>query len=182
MQLVTKIFRFWHLIAFQCLILAVMFLKAFYPLWTGEEVVFRVMPRDPRDMFRGNYVSLNYAFSVIATDSLPNDLKQGKTYRFGDVLYLELKKTGEVHVPNGLYEQCPEGKLCLRVMPAYAYTHEKGGYIYLQGGIESYFTDRKQAERLERLASSTGSDSVRLLVSVKVAPDGAARITKVALR
>lgn len=175
-----KNFRLWHLIAFQVLILTGMFAKAYYPLWVGQEAVLQVVPRDPRDMFRGNYADLNYTFSTLRLDSLPNDLQKGKTYRFGDALYLELKKQGDFHVPVGLYEKCPPERLCLRVMPAYDYTHNDDyGYLYLKGGIESYFTNREQAQKLEQMTLQQNSDSVTISVAIKIASDGTARIKEI---
>ncbi|MCS7019716.1 MAG: GDYXXLXY domain-containing protein [Cytophagales bacterium] len=177
-----RFIRLWHLIAFQCLILIGMFLKAYYPLWIGQEVVLPVVPQDPRDMFRGNYVSLNYAFSTIRLDTFPNNLQKDKTYHFGDALYVQLKKQGQLHLPTGLYEKCPEGSLCLRVTPTYAYTHTTYSNIYLQAGIESYFTNREQAEKLEQFTSSTSGDSVRIYVAAKIAPNGTARISKLMIQ
>ncbi|WP_448520076.1 GDYXXLXY domain-containing protein [Rhodoflexus sp.] len=175
-----KNFRLWHLIAFQVLILVGMFVKAYYPLWAGEEVVLRVVPRDPRDIFRGDYVALNYAFSTICLDSLPNDLTAGKTYHFGDALYLTLKKEGNFHVPAGLYQNRPEGVLFLRVMPSYSYTNDKSyRYINLTGGIESYFTNSEQAQKLENMITQQNSDSVTVSVAVAIAADGAARIKRI---
>lgn len=175
-----KFIRLRHLIAFQCLILAGMFVKAYYPLWVGKEVVLRVVPRDPRDFFRGNYVDLRYSFSSLILDSLPNDLEAGKTYNFGDALYLELRPKGKFYEPAALYRKRPEDKLCLRVMPSYAYTHN-GGYHYLnlQGGIESYFTNPQQAKKLEALTWRQNRDSVTVSIAVKIAPDGTARISRI---
>lgn len=175
-----KFIRLWHLIAFQSLILAGMFLKAYYPLWVGEEVVLRVVPRDPRDFFRGNYVDLQYSFSSLVLDSIPNDLETGKTYNFGDALYLELQPKGKFYEPKALYQKRPENKLCLRVMPSYSYTHNGSyGYINLQGGIESYFTNPRQAKKLEELTSWQNRDSVTVSVAVRIAPNGTARIREI---
>ena len=33
------------------------------PLWTGKEIRVKVVPVDPRSLFRGNYARLNYDFS-----------------------------------------------------------------------------------------------------------------------
>ena len=56
------------------------------PLWTGETVLLRVVPIDPRDMFRGDYVALGYDFSRIPPEGIPelgkpdrSDPRQGTT-------------------------------------------------------------------------------------------------------
>ena len=41
------------------------------PLLTGETVLLRVLPIDPRDLFRGDYVTLSYEFSQMKPGELP---------------------------------------------------------------------------------------------------------------
>ena len=64
-----------------------------YTVWTGETVRLAVAPVDPRDPFRGDYVTLTYDISRID----PNDLT-GNRYAYGDI-YVELRE-GE----DGMWE------------------------------------------------------------------------------
>ena len=48
---------------FQILLIGIMLGYALMPLYFGQEVRVRVNLYDPRDLFRGNYVDLNYEFS-----------------------------------------------------------------------------------------------------------------------
>jgi len=50
-------------IIFQILLIIAMLAYALMPLYLGKEVKVRVNLYDPRDLFRGNYVSLSYDFS-----------------------------------------------------------------------------------------------------------------------
>ena len=50
-------------IIFQILLIIAMLAYALMPLYLGKEVKVRVKLYDPRDLFRGNYVSLSYDFS-----------------------------------------------------------------------------------------------------------------------
>lgn len=52
-------------VAFQLLVLAGMILLKTSVLITGDTVLLRVQPVDPRDLFRGEYVILGYSFSVV---------------------------------------------------------------------------------------------------------------------
>ncbi|MCS6968022.1 MAG: GDYXXLXY domain-containing protein [Cytophagales bacterium] len=172
----------WILIVFQLFILAGMFVNAFYPIWLGQEIRLRVTAHKWHDVVRGNYANLTYPFSSLQIDTLPNDLQQGKLYYYGDVLYLQLEKKGNFYEPVGLYHQCPEGSLCLRVTPTHTYVHDKA-YLYLhinlQAGIESYFIDYSRARYLDSINSlPPDSNSSQLSVLVRVAPNGTARITK----
>lgn len=50
-------------IIFQILLIIAMLAYALMPLYLGKEIKVRVKLYDPRDLFRGNYVSLSYDFS-----------------------------------------------------------------------------------------------------------------------
>lgn len=50
-------------VVFQILLIGIMLGYALMPLYFGQEVRVRVNLYDPRDLFRGNYVDLNYEFS-----------------------------------------------------------------------------------------------------------------------
>ncbi len=69
-------------IAFQFIVLVAMIQMPLQTLRTGDKILFRVVPVDPRDLLRGDYVVLNYEFSRIPPYGIPgvdpND-QQGKT-------------------------------------------------------------------------------------------------------
>jgi len=50
-------------VIFQISLIGIMLGYALMPLYFGQEVRVRVSLYDPRDLFRGNYVDLNYEFS-----------------------------------------------------------------------------------------------------------------------
>ena len=54
-------------IIFQILLIIAMLAYALMPLYLGKEVKVRVNLYDPRDLFRGNYVSLSYDFFQICS-------------------------------------------------------------------------------------------------------------------
>jgi len=164
------------IITFQILILVGMLGKAFYPLWIGEEVIFRVLPRDPRDIFRGNYVDLQYTFNNINLNELANDLDRFGKYRFGDKLYVELALKNGFYEPVGLWQHPPESKKFLQVIAEDTYGYDTLQSISVKAGIESYFTSAENALKVEKL---TLNDSVQISVSVMLAPDGKARIKKI---
>ncbi len=59
-------------------------------LRNGQEIRLTVIPVDPRDLFRGNYVTLNYAISTVRSDALAGD----DTFRFGEPIYVTLAADG----------------------------------------------------------------------------------------
>src|SRR5262245_51439719 len=50
---------------FQVIFLAAMIVLRAFPLLTGDAILVRVVPVDPRDLFRGDYVTLGYEFSRV---------------------------------------------------------------------------------------------------------------------
>ncbi len=66
-------FRFLGVMAFQFLILSSVIGFKQYTVLTGETVVLKVQPIDPRSLFRGDYVSLMYDVSVLDTAALAGD-------------------------------------------------------------------------------------------------------------
>jgi uncharacterized membrane-anchored protein len=55
-------------VALQLLILLGMIAWQAMPIWTGETLLLRVQPIDPRDLMRGDYVILSYEMSSLPID------------------------------------------------------------------------------------------------------------------
>ncbi len=166
----------WLLIGLQLLILAGMFVKALYPLWVGKEILLKVEAKDPRDIFRGNYVELNYTFNRIWLDSVKTDIDslQATQFTFGDKLYVELKPKDNFQEVVGLWKEKPTtDNVCMQVI-----VQSKPYYsqIEVKAGVESYFTTQTNAKDLEKSTSWVSKDSVEVSVAVCVASNGAARI------
>jgi uncharacterized membrane-anchored protein len=53
-------------VGFQLFVLLGMIAFRAAPYWSGETVLLHVVPVDPRDMFRGDYVTLSYEFSRVS--------------------------------------------------------------------------------------------------------------------
>jgi uncharacterized membrane-anchored protein len=104
-----------------------------YTIWTGETVRLAVGPYDPRDPFRGDYVTLSYDISVIE----PGELI-GQNNAYGDV-YVELREgadgvwdTVAIHDER---EREFEGTVLLKGEADYRGT----GTIRIEYGIEEVF-------------------------------------------
>lgn len=172
---------FFLIITFQILILLGVFGKAFYPLVIGEEIKFKVLPVDPRDIFRGNYVDLTYSFNSLNLATLPNDIKKTDQYRYGDRFYIELAKQGEFYQAAGVWQHPPENKKFMEVIFQDSYSYDTLNSMNVKAGIESYFTEAENALKIERMNTTT-NDSTEVVVNVMLAPDGKARIKNVELR
>lgn len=180
-------------IALQLLILLGMVAKSTYPLLLGTPVEMEVMPRDPRDLFRGQYVALRYDFNTIDSLSLPNDLDTNRLYYFGTALYLTLKKdTNGYCIPDGIWQAIPtdanlhNGLPVLKTILQTELNLRHGSYrpfLYLKAGIEDYFCSPQEAQTIEQAIFARGwrndnlPDSLRVVATVYIAPDGQGRIS-----
>jgi len=133
------------IIAIPWLIIVGMVAGAYLPIFTGQKYLLSVEPRDPRDFFRGNYVDLRYSFTSLDRTDLASDLNKDATYRFGDTLYLDLKKVDGKLNPVGLFAARDGVKnIALKVQPQ-ATINGSDSAVSLTAGIESFFAPKKAA-------------------------------------
>ena len=80
-------------VAAQLVILVGMIALRAVPLVTGKTVLVRAVPVDPRDLFRGDYVTLSYAFSRVPPDSVEglSSVERGRSSKWeGRTVYVPL--------------------------------------------------------------------------------------------
>lgn len=120
-------------------------------LRTGREIVSTVVPVDPRDLFRGDYVILGYPFSTGAEVALPDGTRKG------DSVYALIKNKGPadwelVSVSAVHPGETGKDQVVLRARVDYA-RRESGStgarVGRLRYGIESYFVPEGTGRALE---------------------------------
>jgi uncharacterized membrane-anchored protein len=80
-------------VAAQLVILVGMIALRAMPLVTGQTVLVRVVPVDPRDLFRGDYVILSYEFSRVPAEAVEglSSAERGKRSKWeGRTVYVPL--------------------------------------------------------------------------------------------
>jgi uncharacterized membrane-anchored protein len=94
-----------------------------YTTWTGEIVLLKTTPIDPRDLLRGDFVAVEYQISTIDLDKVAQDDAYGGPY--GGTVYVELQRGDDgywdavaVHGGRG---------------------HAFAGTVLLRGDIERYY-------------------------------------------
>nr|WP_315519674.1 GDYXXLXY domain-containing protein [uncultured Campylobacter sp.] len=158
-------------IIFQILLLIAMLAYVLMPLYLGKEIKVRVNLYDPRDIFRGNYVSLSYDFS---------NLQRYKFY----------EKTGmEIDVYDGNFTKNDEIYAILKQDANATYAFDKfsftkpkdalflagkfDGYSFVKYGIEEFYMPTKKAQQTEQEMLDQDVDAVAVLM---VMDDGRARL------
>ncbi|MCB1200897.1 MAG: GDYXXLXY domain-containing protein [Leptospiraceae bacterium] len=162
-------------------IIAGMFLKAAYPVFTGSPILLNVSPVDPRDLMRGQYVDLRYDFSELDLKGISVELPLNRKFSFGDYLYLAL----DISKPNaparikGIYLNKPDNMIVLKITPKDEFTftedikkQSEPFVVSFFSGIETYFADPEMALALEQQNRNN-----ELLAEVYLTKNGEARIT-----
>ena len=131
-------------------------------LSSGREIVLEVVPVDPRSLFRGDYVILNYDISRV---QLPL-----KRLHVGSVIYATLQRTKDGKWK--LYAADPERPESLRpdqvvlkgrVRYASIRSRRGSGFATVNYGIESFFVPEGTGRELEKLV---GQKKLAALIAV----------------
>jgi len=144
------------------------------PLYLGKEVKVRVNLYDPRDLFRGNYVSLSYDFSDFS------NLQQSKfDEKTGVEIYIydrNISKNDEI------YAILKQDVNATYAFDKFSFTKPKDalflagkfdGYSFVKYGIEEFYMPTKKAQQTEREMMDQDVDAVAVLM---VMDDGRARL------
>ena len=161
-------------IIFQILLIIAMLAYALMPLYLGKEIKVRVNLYDPRDLFRGNYVSLSYDFSDFS------NLQQSKfDEKTGVEIYIydrNISKNDEI------YAILKQDANATYAFDKFSFTKPKDalflagkfdGYSFVKYGIEEFYMPTKKAKQTEREMMDQDVDTVAVLM---VMDDGRARL------
>lgn len=136
-------------------------------LRSDNVVTLRTAPVDPRDLFRGDYVILNYDISRLATEELGGD----DEFTYEDDIYVELAPDGETWKAVAIWRAPNEpasGNRIIRgkvssIVPRARVTETPDpndgaalpcpdcGTVGVDYGIESYFVPEGEGRELEDL-------------------------------
>ena len=115
-----------------------------YTLRTGQEVLLGTMPVDPRDLFRGDYVILDYEISNVNLNSVSSDRTDFKP---GDRIYVTLSVDNENYaLASGVYSVIPQDDLFIRGIVK----NIRNNHVAIEYGIESYFVPEGEGREIER--------------------------------
>jgi uncharacterized membrane-anchored protein len=154
-------------ISFQLVVL----LGMTYALERGDVYYVRVQPVDPRDLFRGDYVILSYAFS-----RLPTEFRGDPQAQPGRTIYVEL-------VPEGDGKHWQAGRFGFRPPSHGPYLRGKiVGSGRIEYGIESFFVSFFVQAGKGRRYYEEAARKGQLTAEIAVAPDGQAVLRNLHVR
>ncbi|GEM_PF-251009 len=111
----------------------------------GAEVLLPIEPFDPRDLLRGDYVTLQYEISRIKNDLI---IDESQSIKRNDIVYLVLEKKNNYWIAKSLTRNEPDQGIFIKgnVKSVYAYNST----ISITYGIEQYFVPEGTGGELEK--------------------------------
>jgi uncharacterized membrane-anchored protein len=122
----------------------------------GNTAVLEIIPSDPRDIFRGDYIILDYKISRAGNGNISA----------GDVVYVPLIKDGNFHKAGDISFTKPKSGLFIK-----GTVRGQTGNPAIEYGIENYFVPEGKGRELERIRNSGSLSAV-----IKIDPYGNAAI------
>jgi uncharacterized membrane-anchored protein len=154
--------------AFQVIFLVAMIGLRVTPLLAGDTIFVRVVPVDPRDLFRGDYVILGYDFSRVPPariDGLEESYGQQEQQWLGLPVYVTL-----VPEPDGKHWRAERFSLSQPTRGKYL-RGRIAGRGRLDFGIEAYYLQEGQGGKYEEAMRDR-----RLAAEIAVTADGHAAL------
>lgn len=152
------IVRIGIILVLQTLALAGMIGIKQWTLSTGTPILLETQPIDPRSLFRGDYVRLNYSISQLKVEELTGD----DEFTRHDPIFVVLEKSDKYWQPVSLHHQKPQ--ITARQVAIKGDVHyvslsfwnrqtrksEKTKVVNVRYGIENYFVPEGEGRALER--------------------------------
>jgi len=133
----------------------------------GEEILLETQPVDPRDIFRGDYVSLRFVINQVDRDLFPKELWDKDTYQKyrHKALYAILKKEGDYYTVERISFEEPNHPFYLDAkVKLYTSLHDYyREEVFVEYPIDRYFVPENTGKDLEEL-SRKGQLAARIKV------------------
>ena len=159
---------------FQLVILSGLSGKGLVPRITSDRVRFEVIPVDPRDMMRGEYITLGYEFSRLPEDVelIDERIKSYKTKTNFNQKSIDVYVTLKFNLKEDIYKGIFFGST----------PPTKGRYLRgklnsnnrIEFGIEAFYLQEGKGQIYEQAIREK-----KLVAEVYLAPDGSAQMKKV---
>ncbi|MFO7593745.1 MAG: GDYXXLXY domain-containing protein [Pseudomonadota bacterium] len=176
-------------IAFQIGVVASLAISREWILENGTPYMFQTAPVDPRDIFRGDYVRLDYLFSRMPVEQLEEAITENGL-RKGQKVYLSLKRDRNGIARGGrLYASPPENGPYLMGRSRHHWPfrnffkmspEQRKGFnirpVSVKYGIEQYYIEQGSGRAIEEMRGGRNDFQLPMLIHVRVSGAGEAVI------
>lgn len=131
------------ILAVPTIVIAGLFVSQYATVATGDEIHLEVVePIDPRDVFRGQYATLQYSISTIDAETVPS----GTAVTEGDTVYVTLEDNGIYWRAQAVSAGQPaDADRCIKG----TVTGRSGDTLQVRYGIEQFFASPERARQIE---------------------------------
>lgn len=178
----------WLAVAFQVGVVAAMAISREWVLATGEPYLFQTAPVDPRDIFRGDYVRLEYLFSRVPPAQLGQEILENGLTK-GQKVYLSLGRDSNGITQAGLLSATPPSGpyLAGRSLEHWPYRryryapHEERRTetlrpVSVKYGIEQFYVQQGAGREMEEIRGDRSDYQLPLLIHAGISRSGEAVI------
>ena len=175
-------------VAFQVGAVAAMALSREWILATGTPYTFQTAPVDPRDIFRGDYVRLNYLFSTLPVQQIDDGVMESGLAK-GQKVYLSLSRDSNgVSRGDRLYTAPPVGQAYISGRSTAHWPYRRYSDqpqprreaslwpVPVKYGIEQYYVQQGTGRAMEKLRGGRTEFQVPMLIHTRVSASGEAVI------
>jgi uncharacterized membrane-anchored protein len=167
----TRFFRWGLLAAFvlQAALLAWMIVDSALLLENGREVRLAVVPVDPRDLFRGDYVILSYPMSRLVTDEVDGD----DDFNYYDAVYVTVAEAPDGWQATSMRRAAPSDGIFLKGVVENIFVRDSCKVAapcteyQIAYNLEQFFVPEGKGRELETIRNDQ-----RMSVDVAVAENG----------
>jgi len=173
----ARLFRWGLLAAFllQAALLSWLIADRALLLSNGKEIRLAVVPVDPRDLLRGDYVTLAYPMSRFRTDEIEGD----DEFYYQEPIYVSLSESPDGWQATAIHRDPPADGVFVKGVVQESYVVEDCkiappcGEVRVDYNLERFFVPEGKGRALETLRNDQ-----RVSVDVAVADDGRAALKR----
>jgi uncharacterized membrane-anchored protein len=165
-------------ILFQASVLVGEYVSSVYPHWTGKEIILKMRPVDPRSMFRGQYVNLNYEINSLSSELMKEIDTSDQTLRQGEIVYVSLKENDGIWEASSVNLSKP---LTGMFIQGRIHRRWRGSTVSIKYGIEAYFASPKRAKEIENSVRKESRNGKAFAI-VMIASNGKAALKEIAIK
>lgn len=140
---------------------------------SGERIFLRTAPIDPRDPFRGDFVTLRYSLNTVDVGRFRSTVIASSLRREDSVFAVLKPGTSDIYQLDYLSDRKPSGGLFLRGRVSRDVT---GGQIEVRYGIEQYFVQQGSGKEIERKRGARDGLQIPMEVEVALGASGRAAL------
>ncbi|WP_135605118.1 GDYXXLXY domain-containing protein [Methanococcoides sp. NM1] len=142
--------RFLLLMVYSLIIITLIFMPKMVTLSLGKDILLKTEPVDPRDVFRGDYVTLRYEISTIDLDKTSYD----DDFLIGEPIYATLsekEKYWSIDSVSHTKHDVNDEEVCMKGTVTGSYDDT----VTVSWGIESYFVPEGKGIPIQRQMENT---------------------------